>query len=339
MPGARDPARAGLAAHHRGDRRLPARVPGHALPRLPLQRRAHPGGDARAGGLGRLDGALERRSEQRLHRRDDARRDGRPARGVRAPDRRRRRRRSRSPTTPAGPRTSPSASLPSDRATSSSTRARTRRAPTRGTPAATARCGSCRPTACADAAAALAERIDADTVAVCITHVAPFTGRRHDLARDRRRRPRPRRQAARRRRTVDRHRADRRRPRRRRRARDHRDEVAARTAGDRVSVPEPGAAGGGADVRRRLPRPGRTARRVAARRDAGGRRRRAPLRARPAEPARACSPRAPGSTCCSRSASSGCTPTSRGSPRAASTRCASAAPTCSRRLTRAARAG
>jgi selenocysteine lyase/cysteine desulfurase len=31
------------------------------------------------------------------------------------------------------------------------------------------------------AAAALAERIDADTVAVCITHVAPFTGRRHDL--------------------------------------------------------------------------------------------------------------------------------------------------------------
>jgi cysteine desulfurase / selenocysteine lyase len=32
-----------------------------------------------------------------------------------------------------------------------------------------------------DAAGALAERIDADTVAVCITHVAPFTGRRHDL--------------------------------------------------------------------------------------------------------------------------------------------------------------
>jgi cysteine desulfurase/selenocysteine lyase len=32
-----------------------------------------------------------------------------------------------------------------------------------------------------DAAAALAERIDEDTVAVCITHVAPFTGRRHDL--------------------------------------------------------------------------------------------------------------------------------------------------------------
>jgi selenocysteine lyase/cysteine desulfurase len=32
-----------------------------------------------------------------------------------------------------------------------------------------------------DAAAALADRIDADTVAVCITHVAPFTGRRHDL--------------------------------------------------------------------------------------------------------------------------------------------------------------
>jgi cysteine desulfurase/selenocysteine lyase len=32
-----------------------------------------------------------------------------------------------------------------------------------------------------DAAAALAERIDDDTVAVCITHVAPFTGRRHDL--------------------------------------------------------------------------------------------------------------------------------------------------------------
>jgi selenocysteine lyase/cysteine desulfurase len=32
-----------------------------------------------------------------------------------------------------------------------------------------------------DAAAALAARIDADTVAVCITHVAPFTGRRHDL--------------------------------------------------------------------------------------------------------------------------------------------------------------
>jgi selenocysteine lyase/cysteine desulfurase len=33
----------------------------------------------------------------------------------------------------------------------------------------------------ADAAGALAERIDSDTVAVCITHVAPFTGRRHDL--------------------------------------------------------------------------------------------------------------------------------------------------------------
>jgi selenocysteine lyase/cysteine desulfurase len=32
-----------------------------------------------------------------------------------------------------------------------------------------------------DAAGALAEQIDADTVAVCITHVAPFTGRRHDL--------------------------------------------------------------------------------------------------------------------------------------------------------------
>lgn len=32
-----------------------------------------------------------------------------------------------------------------------------------------------------DAAAALAERIDAGTVAVCITHVAPFSGRRHDL--------------------------------------------------------------------------------------------------------------------------------------------------------------
>jgi cysteine desulfurase/selenocysteine lyase len=38
------------------------------------------------------------------------------------------------------------------------------------------------PTDGVDAAAeALAERIDADTVAVCITHVAPFTGRRHDL--------------------------------------------------------------------------------------------------------------------------------------------------------------
>jgi selenocysteine lyase/cysteine desulfurase len=34
----------------------------------------------------------------------------------------------------------------------------------------------------ADAAGALAERIDDDTTAVCITHVAPFTGRRHDLA-------------------------------------------------------------------------------------------------------------------------------------------------------------
>jgi selenocysteine lyase/cysteine desulfurase len=33
----------------------------------------------------------------------------------------------------------------------------------------------------ADAAGAIAERVDADTVAVCITHVAPFTGRRHDL--------------------------------------------------------------------------------------------------------------------------------------------------------------
>ena len=32
-----------------------------------------------------------------------------------------------------------------------------------------------------DAAGAIAARIDADTVAVCITHVAPFTGRRHDL--------------------------------------------------------------------------------------------------------------------------------------------------------------
>jgi selenocysteine lyase/cysteine desulfurase len=32
-----------------------------------------------------------------------------------------------------------------------------------------------------DAAGALAERIDSETVAVCITHVAPFTGRRHDL--------------------------------------------------------------------------------------------------------------------------------------------------------------
>jgi selenocysteine lyase/cysteine desulfurase len=34
----------------------------------------------------------------------------------------------------------------------------------------------------ADAAGALAERIDPNTVAVCITHVAPFTGRKHDLA-------------------------------------------------------------------------------------------------------------------------------------------------------------
>ncbi len=33
----------------------------------------------------------------------------------------------------------------------------------------------------ADAAGALADRIDDDTVAVCVTHVAPFTGRRHDL--------------------------------------------------------------------------------------------------------------------------------------------------------------
>jgi cysteine desulfurase/selenocysteine lyase len=32
-----------------------------------------------------------------------------------------------------------------------------------------------------DAAGALAERIDDDTIAVCVTHVAPFTGRRHDL--------------------------------------------------------------------------------------------------------------------------------------------------------------
>jgi cysteine desulfurase / selenocysteine lyase len=32
-----------------------------------------------------------------------------------------------------------------------------------------------------DAAGALAQRIDADTIAVCVTHVAPFTGRRHDL--------------------------------------------------------------------------------------------------------------------------------------------------------------
>ena len=34
----------------------------------------------------------------------------------------------------------------------------------------------------ADAADALADHIDADTVAVCISHVAPYTGRRHDLA-------------------------------------------------------------------------------------------------------------------------------------------------------------
>jgi selenocysteine lyase/cysteine desulfurase len=33
-----------------------------------------------------------------------------------------------------------------------------------------------------DAAGALAERVDDDTVAICVTHVAPFTGRRHDLA-------------------------------------------------------------------------------------------------------------------------------------------------------------
>ena len=33
----------------------------------------------------------------------------------------------------------------------------------------------------ADAAVALAQHIDADTVAVCISHVAPHTGRRHDL--------------------------------------------------------------------------------------------------------------------------------------------------------------
>jgi selenocysteine lyase/cysteine desulfurase len=33
----------------------------------------------------------------------------------------------------------------------------------------------------ADAAGAIAERIDDGTVAVCVTHVAPFTGRRHDL--------------------------------------------------------------------------------------------------------------------------------------------------------------
>ena len=32
-----------------------------------------------------------------------------------------------------------------------------------------------------DAAGAIAQRVDADTVAVCITHVAPFTGRRHDM--------------------------------------------------------------------------------------------------------------------------------------------------------------
>jgi len=34
-----------------------------------------------------------------------------------------------------------------------------------------------------DAAGALAEQIDDDTVAVCISHVAPFTGRRHDVRR------------------------------------------------------------------------------------------------------------------------------------------------------------
>lgn len=33
-----------------------------------------------------------------------------------------------------------------------------------------------------DAAGALAERVDDDTVAICVTHVAPFTGRRHDLS-------------------------------------------------------------------------------------------------------------------------------------------------------------
>jgi selenocysteine lyase/cysteine desulfurase len=32
-----------------------------------------------------------------------------------------------------------------------------------------------------DAAGALAEQIDVETVAVCVTHVAPFTGRRHNL--------------------------------------------------------------------------------------------------------------------------------------------------------------
>ena len=33
----------------------------------------------------------------------------------------------------------------------------------------------------ADAASLIAEQVDDETTAVCITHVAPFTGRRHDL--------------------------------------------------------------------------------------------------------------------------------------------------------------
>ena len=217
-----------------------------------------------AGRLGRVVGELERRPQPRLHGRDDARGDGRSARRLRAPDRRRRRHRSRSRTTPAGRRTSRFGSWPSARATSSSTRARIRRAPTRGMPAATARCGSFRPTASRTPPEALAERIDSDTVAVCITHVAPFTGRRHDLraiaaaahahgahvlvyaaqstgivpidvARD----------------GVD-------------ALGDDRDEMDARAAGDRVSVPEPRAPGRGADARRRLSGPGRAARRMAA---------------------------------------------------------------------------
>ena len=82
----------------------------------------------------------------------------------------------------------------------------------------------------ADAASLIAEQVDDETTAVCITHVAPFTGRRHDLRGARRRLPRARRAADGGRRPDHRRRAHRRRRRGRRHAGHDRHEVAARPA-------------------------------------------------------------------------------------------------------------
>ena len=164
-----------------GSRRVQGGVSDHADARVSLQRRPRPRGDPGARGLGRVVGEVERRpelvytGEMMIGAMDDLRASFRP------PDRCRGRARSRSPTTPAGRPTSRSGSWRSGPGTWSSTTAPTRRAPTRGTPAATGTCGSWPTDGVDDAAAALAQRIDADTVAVCVTHVAPFTGRRHDL--------------------------------------------------------------------------------------------------------------------------------------------------------------